>query len=79
MTLIPVNNARELRFFGQLIKWEFYANRPKTNCLRSVTNSQHGYTFSSEVRFAPQFSQTIALAMVLGNHTQARWAAVHHI
>ena len=76
MLLLPMHNARQ-RNLAQLPEVDTHAHCLETQFLRRIADSQHAHAATGGGTHITQLWKAVCFAVVLGNHGEARSAAVH--
>ena len=79
MSLVPVYDAGKIGFVAQLLPGEFYTDRPQTDTLGSITDTQQRNAFPRDMAAITQILQGVVPTVKRGDNSQARRAAVHRI
>ena len=79
MVLPPMHDAGQNGFLCQFLKRGTDAQRFKADCFRTTGNAQHSYSVTVGITQFTQLLKRIYPFVILHNHAQTRWPAVHRI
>ena len=79
MSLVPMYDAGKIGFVAQLLPGEFYTDRPQTDTLGSIADTQQRNALPRDMAAITKVLQGIMPTVKCSDNSQARRAAVHRI